>query len=301
MDQGRIFRDLRLPGLSAAERTALYVAAVELLAKLHSLHLTSLDLDRYGRGSGYCKRQVNNTFGFFFIFVCLFFMCRTKKISVSCFSVLYRCPPGPDNTLLQPIGTFQPWTNSLIGCWGIYQPTTMRSHSSTAISAWITWYSIQLRCSFSDCDCLNFVVKVKLFSSFCSLLKGSGDGTAGLGAVHHWAAAGRLGLLPDATLLAQRPPGCQYTGQLEGSRRWRDLRLKHLEKWFLHLLTLWSLCVCLIYEQEFPVWRIWSPSTGSVGESHLLSLSWISTWPCLSLRWQVSLRWVKVSSPALLQ
>ncbi|XP_008306576.1 acyl-CoA dehydrogenase family member 11 [Cynoglossus semilaevis] len=57
--KGRIFRDLRLPGLSPAERTALYVAAVELLAKLHSLHLTSLDLDRYGRGSGYCKRQVS--------------------------------------------------------------------------------------------------------------------------------------------------------------------------------------------------------------------------------------------------
>lgn len=58
IEQGRIFRDLRLPGVSAAERTALYVAAVEALAKLHSLDLASLNLEGYGKGSGYCKRQV---------------------------------------------------------------------------------------------------------------------------------------------------------------------------------------------------------------------------------------------------
>lgn len=57
--KGRIFRDLRLPGVSPAERTALYVAAVELLAKLHSLDLASLNLDGYGRGPGYCRRQVS--------------------------------------------------------------------------------------------------------------------------------------------------------------------------------------------------------------------------------------------------
>ncbi|XP_041817371.1 acyl-CoA dehydrogenase family member 11 [Chelmon rostratus] len=57
--KGRIFRDLRLPGVSAAERTALYVAAVEALAKLHSLDLASLNLEGYGKGSGYCKRQVS--------------------------------------------------------------------------------------------------------------------------------------------------------------------------------------------------------------------------------------------------
>ncbi|KAM9839282.1 acyl-CoA dehydrogenase family member 11 [Aulostomus maculatus] len=56
---GRIFRDLRLPGASAAERTALYVAAVEVLAKLHSLDLTSLNLQGYGKGPGYCRRQVS--------------------------------------------------------------------------------------------------------------------------------------------------------------------------------------------------------------------------------------------------
>uniref|UniRef100_A0A671WIW9 Acyl-CoA dehydrogenase family member 11 n=1 Tax=Sparus aurata TaxID=8175 RepID=A0A671WIW9_SPAAU len=57
--QGRIFRDLRLPGVSAAERAALYVASVELLAKLHSLDLSSLNLEGYGKGPGYCKRQVS--------------------------------------------------------------------------------------------------------------------------------------------------------------------------------------------------------------------------------------------------
>lgn len=56
--QGRIFRDLRLPGVSAAERAALYVAAVEVLARLHSLDLLSLNLEGFGKGSGYCRRQV---------------------------------------------------------------------------------------------------------------------------------------------------------------------------------------------------------------------------------------------------
>ncbi|KAM9332473.1 acyl-CoA dehydrogenase family member 11 isoform 2-T2 [Pholidichthys leucotaenia] len=57
--KGRIFRDLRLPGVTPAERSALYVAAVEVLAKLHSLGLSSLNLEGYGRGLGYCKRQVS--------------------------------------------------------------------------------------------------------------------------------------------------------------------------------------------------------------------------------------------------
>ncbi|XP_038144905.1 acyl-CoA dehydrogenase family member 11 [Cyprinodon tularosa] len=57
--KGRIFRDLRLPGMSPAERTAVYAAAVELLAKLHSLDLKSLKLEGFGKGPGYCKRQVS--------------------------------------------------------------------------------------------------------------------------------------------------------------------------------------------------------------------------------------------------
>ncbi|XP_043082513.1 acyl-CoA dehydrogenase family member 11-like [Puntigrus tetrazona] len=57
--QGRIFRDPRLPGVSASERTALFVAAVETLAKLHSLDVSTLGLLGYGKGTGYCKRQVS--------------------------------------------------------------------------------------------------------------------------------------------------------------------------------------------------------------------------------------------------
>ncbi|XP_017262002.1 acyl-CoA dehydrogenase family member 11 [Kryptolebias marmoratus] len=57
--QGRLFRDLQLPGLSPAERTAVYVAAVEVLAKLHSLDLASLQLEGFGKGPQYCKRQVS--------------------------------------------------------------------------------------------------------------------------------------------------------------------------------------------------------------------------------------------------
>lgn len=57
--KGRIFRDPRLPEVTAAERTALYVAAVEVLAKLHSMSLTLLKLEGYGKGPGYCGRQVS--------------------------------------------------------------------------------------------------------------------------------------------------------------------------------------------------------------------------------------------------
>ena len=53
-----MFRDLRLPGVSAAERAALYVAAVEALASLHSIDPASLGLEDYGKGPGYCRRQV---------------------------------------------------------------------------------------------------------------------------------------------------------------------------------------------------------------------------------------------------
>ncbi|XP_062335811.1 acyl-CoA dehydrogenase family member 11 [Osmerus eperlanus] len=56
--KGRMFRDLRLPGVSAAERAALYVAAVEVLASLHSIDPATLGLEDYGKGPGYCRRQV---------------------------------------------------------------------------------------------------------------------------------------------------------------------------------------------------------------------------------------------------
>ncbi|XP_019487796.1 PREDICTED: acyl-CoA dehydrogenase family member 11, partial [Hipposideros armiger] len=55
--QGRIFRDFTIPGVSPAERSAIYVAMIETLAQLHSLNIHSLQLEGYGIGSGYCKRQ----------------------------------------------------------------------------------------------------------------------------------------------------------------------------------------------------------------------------------------------------
>uniref|UniRef100_A0A8B9C997 Acyl-CoA dehydrogenase family member 11 n=1 Tax=Anser brachyrhynchus TaxID=132585 RepID=A0A8B9C997_9AVES len=57
--QGRIFRDLSLPEVGPAERSALYVAMIETLAQLHSFDLQSLGLQEYGRGPGYCRRQVS--------------------------------------------------------------------------------------------------------------------------------------------------------------------------------------------------------------------------------------------------
>ncbi|XP_043917460.1 acyl-CoA dehydrogenase family member 11 [Protopterus annectens] len=56
--EGRIFRDITLPEVSAAERTALYVAAVETLVKLHTYNWKALGLEGFGKGGGYCKRQV---------------------------------------------------------------------------------------------------------------------------------------------------------------------------------------------------------------------------------------------------
>lgn len=82
IEQGRIFWDLRLPGVIPAERTALYVAAVEVLAKLHSLELASLKLDGYGKGIGYCRRQViqGSLFTIFFFFSCgCYFQLFIKK------------------------------------------------------------------------------------------------------------------------------------------------------------------------------------------------------------------------------
>uniref|UniRef100_A0A669PTI0 Acyl-CoA dehydrogenase family member 11 n=1 Tax=Phasianus colchicus TaxID=9054 RepID=A0A669PTI0_PHACC len=57
--QGRIFRDASLPEVGPAERSALYLAMIETLAQLHSFDLRSLGLQGYGRGPGYCRRQVS--------------------------------------------------------------------------------------------------------------------------------------------------------------------------------------------------------------------------------------------------
>ncbi|XP_075442890.1 acyl-CoA dehydrogenase family member 11 isoform X2 [Ascaphus truei] len=56
--QGRIFRDVTLPEVSPAERSALYVAVTETLSRLHSFNIHTLNLSGYGKGKGYCQRQV---------------------------------------------------------------------------------------------------------------------------------------------------------------------------------------------------------------------------------------------------
>ncbi|XP_075683217.1 acyl-CoA dehydrogenase family member 11-like [Rhinoderma darwinii] len=57
--QGRIFRDVKLPEVSPAERSALYVALAQTLAQLHSFNIHTLNLTGYGKGKGYCQRQVS--------------------------------------------------------------------------------------------------------------------------------------------------------------------------------------------------------------------------------------------------
>ncbi|OCT75955.1 hypothetical protein XELAEV_18031139mg [Xenopus laevis] len=57
--QGRLFRDVTLPDVSPAERSALYIALTETLAQLHSFNIHALNLTGYGKGKGYCQRQVN--------------------------------------------------------------------------------------------------------------------------------------------------------------------------------------------------------------------------------------------------
>ncbi|CAN2389685.1 acyl-CoA dehydrogenase family [Pristimantis euphronides] len=57
--QGRIFRDITLPEVRPAERSALYIALSETLARLHSLNIHTLNLTGYGKGKGYCQRQVS--------------------------------------------------------------------------------------------------------------------------------------------------------------------------------------------------------------------------------------------------
>uniref|UniRef100_A0A8C0B4R1 Acyl-CoA dehydrogenase family member 11 n=1 Tax=Buteo japonicus TaxID=224669 RepID=A0A8C0B4R1_9AVES len=51
--------DLSMPEVGPAERSALYIAMIETLALLHSFDLQSLGLQGYGRGPGYCRRQVS--------------------------------------------------------------------------------------------------------------------------------------------------------------------------------------------------------------------------------------------------
>lgn len=56
--QGRVFRDLLLPGVSAAERGAIYAAMVETLARLHRVDWKALGLGDFGKPQNYLARQL---------------------------------------------------------------------------------------------------------------------------------------------------------------------------------------------------------------------------------------------------
>lgn len=56
--EGRIFRDVFLVNVRPAERSALFVDLIETLSRLHSYNIHKLNLTGYGKGKGYCQREV---------------------------------------------------------------------------------------------------------------------------------------------------------------------------------------------------------------------------------------------------
>ena len=56
--EGRVFWDLKLPGLEPAERRAVYEAQVDTLARLHAFDPDAIGLGDYGKPGNYFARQV---------------------------------------------------------------------------------------------------------------------------------------------------------------------------------------------------------------------------------------------------
>ena len=56
--EGRIFRDPALPGMAPAERTAIYEAMSDALARLHAVDWRAIGLESFGKPSGYLARQI---------------------------------------------------------------------------------------------------------------------------------------------------------------------------------------------------------------------------------------------------
>lgn len=56
--EGRIFWDLKLPGLTPAERRAVYEAQTDTLARLHAFEPAAIGLGDYGKAGNYFARQV---------------------------------------------------------------------------------------------------------------------------------------------------------------------------------------------------------------------------------------------------
>jgi aminoglycoside phosphotransferase (APT) family kinase protein len=56
--EGRVFRDATLPGMSPAERTAIYDQLNTVLVALHGVDHVAVGLEDFGRPTGYFERQV---------------------------------------------------------------------------------------------------------------------------------------------------------------------------------------------------------------------------------------------------
>jgi aminoglycoside phosphotransferase (APT) family kinase protein len=56
--EGRILRDPALPGMSRAERTAIYDTMIDVLTRLHRLDPTAIGLGDYGKPGNYFSRQI---------------------------------------------------------------------------------------------------------------------------------------------------------------------------------------------------------------------------------------------------
>ena len=56
---GRVYTDRLLPGCTPAERVAMYDAANDVLAKLHSVDYQAVGLSDFGKPTGYVERQVS--------------------------------------------------------------------------------------------------------------------------------------------------------------------------------------------------------------------------------------------------
>lgn len=56
--EGRIFWDLKLPGLTPVERRAVYEAQTDTLARLHAFDPAAIGLEEYGKAGNYFARQV---------------------------------------------------------------------------------------------------------------------------------------------------------------------------------------------------------------------------------------------------
>ena len=57
--EGRVFWDLKLPGLAPAERRAIYEAQTDTLARLHAFDPAAIGLGDYGKAGNYFARQVS--------------------------------------------------------------------------------------------------------------------------------------------------------------------------------------------------------------------------------------------------